>query len=61
MAHAAGGCLPERIKDYGPVRPFTGAFDNLGAATRAAVRLHGTVKLAGDGLRAGGEPATGRA
>jgi citrate lyase subunit alpha/citrate CoA-transferase len=40
MAHAAGGCLPERIKDYGPVRPFTGAFDHLGVATRAAVRLH---------------------
>ncbi len=31
--------LPSRIDGYGPVRPFTGAFDNLGAYERAAVRL----------------------
>jgi citrate lyase subunit alpha / citrate CoA-transferase len=32
--------LPGRIAGYGPVRPFAGAFANLGVATRAAVRLH---------------------
>ena len=39
MSRATGGHLPERIEGYGQVRPFTGAFDNLGIATRAAVRL----------------------
>ena len=31
--------LPQWIEGYGQVRPFTGAFANLGPATRAAVRL----------------------
>ena len=40
MLQATAGRLPERIEGYGQVRPFTGAFANLGPATRAAVRLH---------------------
>ena len=32
--------LPEWIEGFGQVRPFTGAFANLGPAMRAAVRLH---------------------
>ena len=31
--------LPAQIDGYGSVRPFTGAFDNLGQIERAAVRL----------------------
>jgi citrate lyase subunit alpha / citrate CoA-transferase len=42
MAQASGGRLPERVEGYGPVRPFAGAFANLGVTTRAAVRLHST-------------------
>jgi citrate lyase subunit alpha / citrate CoA-transferase len=40
MRHTSSSLLPERIAGYGPVRPFAGAFANLGTATRAAVRLH---------------------
>ena len=32
--------IPDRIEGYGPVRPFAGAFANLGAVTRAPVRVH---------------------
>lgn len=39
QAHAAWRGLPARIAGYGVVRPFTGAFDNLGVVERAAVAL----------------------
>ncbi len=32
--------LPREIPGYGPVRPFTGAFDNLGRVTRAPRIVH---------------------
>lgn len=31
--------LPDVIEGYGPVRPFAGAFANIGAATRTPVRV----------------------
>ena len=40
MPQLAEGRLPAWIEGYGQVRPFTGAFANLGTATRAPVRLH---------------------
>jgi citrate lyase subunit alpha/citrate CoA-transferase len=40
MAEPENTWLPRSIEGYGQVRPFTGAFANLGPATRAAVRLH---------------------
>jgi citrate lyase subunit alpha/citrate CoA-transferase len=40
MADPMEARLPERIEGFGQVRPFAGAFANLGATTRAAVRVH---------------------
>ena len=40
MADTGAGRLPQSIEGYGCVRPFTGAFTNLGTATRAPVSLH---------------------
>jgi citrate lyase subunit alpha/citrate CoA-transferase len=40
MPQPSKGRLPEWIEGYGQVTPFTGAFANLGTATRAPVRLH---------------------
>ena len=31
--------IPDFIAGYGPVKPFAGAFANLGRATRAPVRV----------------------
>jgi len=35
--------LPQRIEGYGAIRPFTGAFDNLGVVEKASVRLASAV------------------
>ena len=35
--------LPHRIEGYGDVKPFTGAFDNLGSVEKAAVKLSSAV------------------
>lgn len=35
--------IPHEINGYGPVRPFTGAFDNLGVVTQTAVRFHSAI------------------
>jgi citrate lyase subunit alpha/citrate CoA-transferase len=39
MRNAVGREIPERIEGYRSVKPFTGAFDNLGIVTKAPVRL----------------------
>src|SRR5579862_9960787 len=31
--------IPARIDGYGPIRPFTGAFDNLGVVKTASARI----------------------
>ena len=44
VLHRAGlRALPASVPGYGPVRPFTGAFDNLGAIARAPVTLQSAV------------------
>jgi citrate lyase subunit alpha/citrate CoA-transferase len=43
LRHSGLRTLPPRIAGYGDVRPFTGAFDNLGAVEKAAVRLSSAV------------------
>ena len=43
MSPLALRVLPGRIDGYGSVRPFTGAFDNLGMVERASVRLSSAV------------------
>lgn len=42
MARRTRAGLPNLIEWYGPVRAFSGAFANLGVATRAAVHVHCT-------------------
>ena len=43
MRNAALEALPQQIEGYGRVRPFTGAFDNLGLVEKASVRLSSAV------------------
>ena len=40
MPNAPRRGFPDCIEGYGKVKPFTGAWDNLGAIERAGVRLH---------------------
>ena len=42
-ASAASKALPQQIDGYGRLRPFTGAFDNLGLVGKASVRLNSAV------------------
>ena len=43
MSNARANAIPSIIEGYGPVRLFTGAFDNLGAVTKASVRVSSAV------------------
>jgi citrate lyase subunit alpha / citrate CoA-transferase len=43
MRNCGSTILPEQIEGYGRIRPFTGAFDNLGLVERAPVRLSSAV------------------
>jgi len=43
MTNAVRRNLPDRISGYGVVKPFTGAFDNLGLVTKAPVRLRSAI------------------
>ena len=43
MRNALGRELPRLLDGYGAVKPFTGAFDNLGLVTKAQVRLNSAV------------------
>src|SRR4249919_1405894 len=39
MSNAASIKLPDHIEGYGRIKPFTGAFDNIGFVKKAPVRL----------------------
>ncbi len=43
MRNAALKSLPRHVEGYGSVKPFTGAFDNLGLVEKALVRLSSAV------------------
>ena len=43
MSDARAKPLPDVIEGYGSVKPYTGAFDNLGPVTKASVRVSSAV------------------
>jgi len=43
MNRRASKLVPARIDGYGPVRPFTGAFDNLGVVSTSPARMYSAV------------------